>query len=558
MAIFQKELILMQQLYQTQDPSSTVTIKRKRRRINNRIKINNDNELVDLNKKQLHKELEPVEKIKPKKSLVEEEPVEKIKSKKSLAEEEPVEQKKRIEEFKEEPSWVRRGHTRKPNAIVLFLYAVFDWFSDFGPMFRAIGSGIGKTAKETWKILIVTVLIGVNILLLAGLIYVSIGHSYDMLLSTGMRGTAAIVFVGVWEIAFIYCSVLIDINSYKGKKSPLPVWIGFFMGFGFVLVSNYRAWNDNQLGQIIGICTPIYLLVMKKVLQSQFISPSSKDKDKKDKRKWKWKWNWRKSKRTKRDEISGQASENGQNGQSSGQVSGDGQNGQSSGQVSGDGQNGRSSGQVSGDGQNGQSSGQVSGDGQNGRSSGQASGNGRNGQSSGQVSENGQNGQSSGQASGNGQNGQSSGQVSGDGQNGQSSGQVSGDGRNGQSSGQASGDGRNGQSSGQVSGGGQNGQSSGQVSENGQTRQRKRKKSGQKKSGSEQVMEVMNELFNTQDLKEADMETRIQMAKQFLIRYREKFGTFHKVRDTAEIFGLKKHRVEKIRKELKEQFKVES
>lgn len=174
------------------------------------------------------------------------------------------------------PSWVRRGHTRKPNFVVRFLYWLFDWFGDFGPMLRSLGRGIGKTARGTWGFLVRAVLITINILLMAGIIYVSAGHSYEMLIYGGMSGTAALVFVAVWETAFIYCSILIDLDHYKGKKSGWAPWVTFLMGFAFVVISNYLGMADNIIGRAIGISTPILLLMMKKVLAYQFQAKKEK------------------------------------------------------------------------------------------------------------------------------------------------------------------------------------------------------------------------------------------------------------------------------------------
>ncbi|MBH8609375.1 hypothetical protein [Thermoactinomyces sp. CICC 10521] len=174
------------------------------------------------------------------------------------------------------PSWVRRGHTRKPNFVVRFLYWLFDWFGDFGPMLRSFGRGIGKTARGTWGFLVRAVLITINILLMAGIIYVSAGHSYEMLIYGGMSGTAALVFVAVWETAFIYCSILIDLDHYKGKKSGWAPWVTFLMGFAFVVISNYLGMADNIIGRAIGISTPILLLMMKKVLAYQFQAKKEK------------------------------------------------------------------------------------------------------------------------------------------------------------------------------------------------------------------------------------------------------------------------------------------
>ncbi|WP_124728848.1 hypothetical protein [Staphylospora marina] len=118
---------------------------------------------------------------------------------------------------------------------------------------------------------------------MAAIIYVSVGHSYNMLVFAGMSGTAALVFVGVWETVFIYCSILIDLDHYRGEKSGQAPWIGFLMGFAFVVVSNYMGMANNLIGKTIGISTPILLLVMKRVLAYQF-----RKEEKKSNRLWEW------------------------------------------------------------------------------------------------------------------------------------------------------------------------------------------------------------------------------------------------------------------------------
>lgn len=55
------------------------------------------------------------------------------------------EEKQRIQRER----WSRWGHTRKPNFLVLALYAVFDWFADFGPMLRSLKQGVGKGARHS-------------------------------------------------------------------------------------------------------------------------------------------------------------------------------------------------------------------------------------------------------------------------------------------------------------------------------------------------------------------------------------------------------------------------
>lgn len=135
----------------------------------------------------------------------------------------------------EVPSWMRKGHTQKPNPVVRAIYVVFDFFADFGPMVSWIFRLIKKTVVDTWGLLVRFFLATVNIAILGGILYVSVGHSHDMLIQATMSGIAAWVFVGVWETVFVYCSIVIDRTYQRGKKVGGWVWTGFFMGWIFVV-----------------------------------------------------------------------------------------------------------------------------------------------------------------------------------------------------------------------------------------------------------------------------------------------------------------------------------
>lgn len=183
------------------------------------------------------------------------------------------------------PSWVRKGHTRKPNRVVRAIYVIFDLIADFGPMVSWIFRLFKKTVVGTWGLLARFFLGTVNIAILAGILFVSVGHSHDMLIRAGMSGIAAWVFVGVWETVFVYCGTVID-NAYrKGKEPGWAAWTGFGMGWIFVEVSNVMGMGSNWLGRAIGLSTPVLLLVMKKVFQKQF-GKDSKAKAKTKRSSW--------------------------------------------------------------------------------------------------------------------------------------------------------------------------------------------------------------------------------------------------------------------------------
>lgn len=180
----------------------------------------------------------------------------------------------------QEEKWVRRGHSRKPNKFVLGLYSMFDTIQDFGPMFSSMGRGIGKASSTTWGFFARSIMLFINFVLVVGIIYLSVGHSYTLLTRSGFSGIAAWVAVAVWEAVFIYCSMLIDNAHRNQRKVGWASWIGFLFGFAFVVISNYMGMADNTIGKIIGISTPILLLVMKKVLEHQFKNePAEKQKN---------------------------------------------------------------------------------------------------------------------------------------------------------------------------------------------------------------------------------------------------------------------------------------
>lgn len=197
------------------------------------------------------------------------------------------EKKRKLEEKrkKQEERWSRWGHTRKPNGLVLAIYALLDWFGDFAPMFKALSRGVGKGAKSSWGLLVEGTMTTINVLLVIGIIYVSVGHSYNMLLYAGASGNEALVMVAVFETVFVYCSVVIDYSNKKGIRNPWA-WVGFIIGFFFVEISNFMGMANNWIGNAVGITLPILLLVMKKVLEWQYKKQPKKQKRQKESISW--------------------------------------------------------------------------------------------------------------------------------------------------------------------------------------------------------------------------------------------------------------------------------
>jgi len=140
------------------------------------------------------------------------------------------------------------------------LYWVFDLIGDFGPMFSALFKFLGRSS-----------LVVVNLVILAGTIVMSAAHSLALLRYAGLRHGLEWVGVIVWELAFIFSSIILANDYRRGNwRSGWAPWLGFALGFTFVEASNYLGMADNYAGRIIGICTPILLLVSKGLLAHQF------------------------------------------------------------------------------------------------------------------------------------------------------------------------------------------------------------------------------------------------------------------------------------------------
>lgn len=159
-----------------------------------------------------------------------------------------------------EPAWKRRGHDREPNKIVQFIYAVNDWFQDFSVLTSAITAGFGRMA-----------LITANLVILVGIIIMSSAHSLELLRMAGARNGLEWVGVIIWELMFIFSSIMLDKDFKNGEWKKLSwAWFGFGLGFAFVEVSNIMGMESNWIGRAIGFLTPILLLVTKGLLHHQF------------------------------------------------------------------------------------------------------------------------------------------------------------------------------------------------------------------------------------------------------------------------------------------------
>lgn len=150
-------------------------------------------------------------------------------------------------------------YKRRPNPIVRGLYIVFEFFGDFVPMFDALFSFLGRT-----------VLILVNLIILASAIIISAAHSLELMRYAGMRGGLEWVGMVAFELTFIFSSHLLDKDFRRRNwKSGWATWTGFLMGVVFVGFSNYMGMAHNKVGRTIGLAIPALLIVSKGLLMHQ-------------------------------------------------------------------------------------------------------------------------------------------------------------------------------------------------------------------------------------------------------------------------------------------------
>lgn len=156
-------------------------------------------------------------------------------------------------------SWEQRGHTRKPNWVVRSIYWIVDWFGDFKFLASALGNAMSRIG------LVIT-----NFIILIGVIAMSVAHSLTLLRMAGAKDGLEYVGVVVWELLFIYSSIILAKQMREGRYGLSWAWVGFGMGFMFVEASNIVGMWDTISGRIIGAATPILLLVSKGLLGEQF------------------------------------------------------------------------------------------------------------------------------------------------------------------------------------------------------------------------------------------------------------------------------------------------
>lgn len=137
------------------------------------------------------------------------------------------------------------------------------------------GEIIGMAVDALFSFLWRSALIVANLILLGGTITISAAHSLELMRYAGMSGGLEWVGMIVFELLFIFSSILLD-KDFQRKdwksdywKTGWAPWTGFLMGLIFVGFSNYMGMAHNWVGRTIGLAMPVMLLVSKGLLMHQ-------------------------------------------------------------------------------------------------------------------------------------------------------------------------------------------------------------------------------------------------------------------------------------------------
>lgn len=125
------------------------------------------------------------------------------------------------------------------------------------------------TTLDKWRIGIIS--IGGLIVLLCSM-YVSFGHSVDLIMDYGQVGKSAYAIVIMLETAFVVFSISTALSKLQGKTMRWFEWIFFGVGLSYVGWSNLHAFPSTFGGIALGIAIPLYLFIMEVTLSNVVIS----------------------------------------------------------------------------------------------------------------------------------------------------------------------------------------------------------------------------------------------------------------------------------------------
>lgn len=164
------------------------------------------------------------------------------------------------------------GHERVPNVIVRWLYGVGYFVGDFVPLILNFINGVYMSIKRLLAFIVGLLIEASTVIVLIGTIVFSISHSIELLQRAGATGGFEYVGVLIFEVVFISCSAVLTGILMSGEKNPhknFGFWFvlaGFASGIAFVLWSNVTAMVPTWEGMIIGIMTPVMLIIAEGIL----------------------------------------------------------------------------------------------------------------------------------------------------------------------------------------------------------------------------------------------------------------------------------------------------
>ncbi len=180
---------------------------------------------------------------------------------------------------REETTWSRRGHIRKPNTIVRGIYWIADWLGDFKQLAFFTKRGVGHVSVFAGYSLLLLMTLAINLFI----VITSAVHSLKLLHWIGFSGWTAYPILFVVEAIFITGSIQMDLAFKHGKYFPIPPILGFTIGLFFVLASNVMGLANNIGGLFFGTATPFLLIISKAMLAWQYTFKSKIAKQSREK-----------------------------------------------------------------------------------------------------------------------------------------------------------------------------------------------------------------------------------------------------------------------------------
>lgn len=176
------------------------------------------------------------------------------------------------------------GHERVPNFIVRALYGVGYFLGDFVPLILNFIDGIYTAIKRLLAFIVGLLIEASTVIVLIGTIAFSVVHSIELLRRAGATGGLEYVGVLMFEVVFISSTAMMTgmfMSGKKLRKNP-GFWFcvsGFTVGTLFVLWSNISAMAPSWEGKIIGIMTPVLLIIAEGLLAYRNMDVVNKKKN---------------------------------------------------------------------------------------------------------------------------------------------------------------------------------------------------------------------------------------------------------------------------------------